>query len=180
VLENQDRLSSLEEDLNSSHLYPAECRYLSCLSLLGLLRSLGVVPPFGQQGGSVRPTLILGLSLVVVPGLAQAEPRATLAVPCSVRIRAIASADYDPSSEFTLQGTVIALGDGHLKLKVSCGVVTVQTGSAFPGQAISLGQTLAVIACTMQKEGSQRIVARELRHAGGSHALRDVRGVPLP
>ena len=125
----------------------------------------------------MRPTLIL--ALLATPAWAQATSHASVLVPCSVRIRSPLAADYDPASEFTLEGTVVAAQGGVLKLRLPLGVVRILVGSAFPPDAVHLGQSVAVVAARTQDDHSQWFVAREVRRAEGTLVLRDAEGVPV-
>jgi hypothetical protein len=125
----------------------------------------------------MRPTLLLTLALIATPVLAQAAAHSAT-VPCSVRIRPVAAADYDPSSEFTLRGTVTESQAGQLKLRLPFGVVRIQVGTAFPSGTVAVGQVVEVLASKRQDDQGQRFVAREVRHPGGTTVLRDAQGVP--
>ncbi len=120
----------------------------------------------------------LALLLFAIPALAQVTASSG-AVPCSVRIRPIAAADYDPASEFTLQGTVIAVLDGALKLRLPFGVIRVQVGQALRHGTLAVGETIEVLASRRQDDAGQRFVAREVRTASGTVVLRDAQGVPV-
>jgi len=124
----------------------------------------------------MRP--ILMLVLLAFPAMAQATFH-SVQVPCSVRIRSPLAADYDPGSEFTLEGTVLAAHGGVLNLRLPMGVVKVRVGSAFPPDAVRPGQTVVVLAARTQDDHSQWFVAREVRRAEGTLVLRDAQGVPV-
>ena len=111
------------------------------------------------------------------PLMAQAAPQATLAVPCAVRIRPRIAADYDPSSELVLSGTVVAAQTGSLRLQLASGTVRVDLGSAVP--AVAVGQDVVITVSRLQDDLGQRFVARELHSAEGDQVLRDAEGVPV-
>lgn len=103
----------------------------------------------------------------------------TVAVPCTVRIRPRAAADYDPSTEVLLQGRVIGREDGLILLRMAAGIVRVQAG-AWQGTPATAGELAVEIIASKRQEGDrQRFLAREIRHAEGRVVLRDVQGVPL-
>jgi hypothetical protein len=112
----------------------------------------------------------------MAPLMAQAAPQ-TIAVPCAVRIRPRAAADYDPSSELVLAGTVIAAQPGSLRLQLGYGTVRVDLGGAVP--AVVVGQDVAVTVSRLQDDLGQRFVARELRSGEVDQVLRDAEGVPV-
>jgi hypothetical protein len=120
--------------------------------------------------------LFLTLLLAVTPALAQASAHAS--VPCAVRIRSKASADYNPASEFLLKGKVSEAGNGILKLRLPFGVVRIQVGSSFHGDSLTIGQEVEVVASSWQDDLGQHVVGREIRHGGGILVLRDAQGVP--
>jgi hypothetical protein len=132
---------------------------------------------FKFSGGCMRPTLIL--ALLATPVWAQATAHATVLVPCSVRVRSPLAADYDPASEFTLEGMVLAAQGGVIKLLLPMGVVRILVGSAFPPDAVRPGQTVAVLGARTQDDHSQWFVAREIRRAESTLILRDAQGVPV-
>jgi hypothetical protein len=114
---------------------------------------------------------------VMSPLMAQAAPASTLAVPCAVRIRPRAAADYDPSAELVLSGTVVAAQTGSLRLQLAFGTVRVDLGSAAP--LVTVGEQAVVTVSRLQDGTGQRFVARELRSAEGDQVLRDAEGVPV-
>jgi hypothetical protein len=91
----------------------------------------------------------------------------------------MSAAGYDPSSELVLRGTVSESRGGFLKVRLPFGVVRIEVGQAMSDSAISLGQTVEVIACKRQNDQGQWFVAREVRTAAGTLVLRDPRGVPV-
>jgi len=125
----------------------------------------------------MRPILIL--ALLATPAWPQATSRAGVLAPVSVRIRSPLAADYDPSSEFTLEGTVLEARAGVLRLRLPMGVVRILLGATLAPGAVRPGQLVAVLAARAQDEHSQWFVARELRRAEGVLVLRDARGVPV-
>ena len=126
----------------------------------------------------MRPTLFLTLALIAAPALAQA-PSASASISCSVRIRPIAAADYNPSSELTLRGTVAEVRPGIVLLRLPYGLVRVQVGARLQESTPAVGQSVEVVASKWQDDQGQRFVARELRFNGSTLVLRDAQGVPV-
>jgi len=120
--------------------------------------------------------LTLTLVLAVTPAMAQASAR--VSVPCAVRIRSMASADYNPAGEFLLKGKVSEVENGILKLRLPFGVVRIQVGRAFKGETLAIGQEVEVVASAWQDDLGQHVVGREIRHGGDLLVLRDAQGVP--
>lgn len=127
----------------------------------------------------MRP-LLLAVAVAGAQGWAQEGVRAQASLPCTVRIRPLAAADYDPGSEVALHGEVTFAGEGLLKVRLACGVVRVEVGRSIAWDGSLVGQTVDVLAARRQDDQGQRFLARELRTAGGTWILRDRRGVPLP
>ena len=120
--------------------------------------------------------LALGLALagfIAGPALAQA----TASVPCAVRIRPRAVADYDPSTEVVLRGRVMGRENGMLLLRLSAGIVKVNADSW--GGSVVGAPEVEVLASMRVEEGRQRFLAREIRSTEGLVAIRDAQGVPL-
>jgi len=129
----------------------------------------------------MRPVLQLTLSLIaILPLQAQAGGNSGVHIPCAVRIRPIAAAEYDPAGELTLRGTVLEAREGILKVRLSMGQVRVQVGPLLTSGAVAVGQIIEVIASRWQDEGGQRLIAREVHTATSTFVLRDARGVPVP
>lgn len=129
---------------------------------------------------SIRTTRRLALALALAgfiaePALAQATASATV----TVRIRPRAAADYDLSSEVILRGQVVAHEKGIIRLRLSPGVVRVDTGAWNGSDLLQPGTAIEVVAAKRQEDGRQRHIAREIRHAGGVVVIRDAQGVPL-
>lgn len=123
--------------------------------------------------------LALGLALVgVVAGPVQAQ--ATVGVPCAVRIRPLAAADYDPSTEVLLRGRVIGRENGLILLRITAGIVRVDAGAWGGSAPYEAASTVEILASKRQEGGHQRFLAREIRQDSGSVMIRDARGVPLP
>jgi hypothetical protein len=121
--------------------------------------------------------MVLGVALVgCVAGIASAQ--SGIGVPCSVRIRPRAAADYDPSTEVILRGQLVGQENGMLLLRLSAGVVRVDAGT-LGSRTQLVGSTVEVLASKRQEERRQWFVAREVRHGGGNVVLRDVQGVPV-
>ena len=120
--------------------------------------------------------VVLALA-TMTPLMAQVATRATASVTCSVRIRSRAAADYDPSAELVLSGTVVSAQAGSLRLRLAAGTVRVDLGSAVP--AVTLGENVAVTVSRLQNENGQHFVARELHAAAGDQIFRDADGVPV-
>lgn len=115
------------------------------------------------------------LGMLSLPVRAQAQ----VGVPCSVRIRSLASADYDAATEVLLHGLVVGWEQGLLLLRIPAGTVRVEVGP-WAEAIIEKGLTeVQLLAAKRQDEGGQRLVARELRYGGGLVAIRDANGVPL-
>ena len=112
--------------------------------------------------------VVLALA-TMTPLMAQVATRATASVTCSVRIRSRAAADYDPSAELVLSGTVVSAQAGSLRLRLAAGTVRVDLGSA----------NVAVTVSRLQNENGQHFVARELHAAAGDQIFRDADGVPV-
>lgn len=131
--------------------------------------------------GTVRSICRLGLLLALAGGsgvtaLAQSTATASIAV----RIRPRAAADYDPATEVSLQGLVAGWDGGMILLRLPVGTVRVDTGKWTGAEAIPAGSVVEILAAKRQEGGRQRFLAREIRHAGGVLAVRDLQGVPLP
>lgn len=127
----------------------------------------------------MRPTLLLSLVLAITPVLAQAPSQAGASVPCAVRIRPRAAADYDPSTEVVLRGTVASLQAAGLRLQLTAGTVRVDLGNAGLLDSLAPGMAIEVVASKRQDDAGQRLVARELRTPNGTLVLRDAQGVPV-
>ena len=125
-----------------------------------------------------RLALALGLALagfIAGPALAQATATAT----ATVHIRPRAAADYDLSSEVLLRGQVVVCEKNVILLRLSVGIVRVDTG-AWGGAGLLQPETaVEVVAAKWQEDGHQRFIAREIRHAGKLVVIRDTQGVPL-
>jgi len=128
----------------------------------------------------MRHTLLL--LCTVLPSthlLGQVTGKAAGFVPCSVRIRPMAAAGYDPGSEMLLRGTVTDAKDGILKLRLPYGVVRIQVGLALESVTVDAGQAVEVLASRRQDDHGQWFVAREVRTGASTLVLRDARGVPV-
>jgi hypothetical protein len=128
----------------------------------------------------MRHTLLL--LCAVLPSshlLGQVTSKAAGFVPCSVRIRPMAAAGYDPGSEMLLSGTVTDAKDGILKLRLPYGVVRIQVGLALESVSVDAGQAVEVLASKRQDDHGQWFVAREVRTGASTLVLRDARGVPV-
>ena len=128
----------------------------------------------------MRPTLLLSLVLILTPTLiqAQAPARSSATATCTARIRPLAAADYDPSSEVVLAGTVVEIQGSTLRLRLACGTVRVELGSSLSAATLTLGQAVTITGCKRQNESGQRFLAREVRTGSQVLVLRDADGVP--
>lgn len=126
----------------------------------------------------IRSTRRLALGLALVGFLAgPALAQAAAAVPCTVRIRPRAAADYDPSTEVLLRGRIIGRENGLILLRMAAGTVHVDAGAwGEPGWP-DTASTIEILASRRQEDGHQRFLAREIRQAGSSVMIRDARGV---
>ncbi len=124
----------------------------------------------------MRPTTLLALVLMAMPVAAQA-PVQTASVPCTVRIRPRAAADYDLSTQVELRGTISEVQAGSLRLRLPFGTVTVELGGS--ASTLSVGQSVTVVASKRSSEAGQRLVAREVRGTESTLILRDAQGVPV-
>ena len=106
--------------------------------------------------------------------------QATVAVPCTVRIRPRAAADYDPATEVTLKGRVAGWQDGHLLLRIPAGILRVDTAAWDTAGTLGAGTPVEILASRRDEAGRQRFLAREVRHGGGILVVRDALGVPTP
>lgn len=128
----------------------------------------------------MRPTmLLLCVALSVTHLLGQVTSKAAGFVPCSVRIRPMAAAGYDPGSEMLLRGTVASAKDGILKVRLPFGVVQIQVGPDLDNSPVDRGQVVEVLASRRQDDHGQWFVAREVRTETSTLVLRDARGVPV-
>jgi hypothetical protein len=99
---------------------------------------------------------------------------------------------YDRSTELTLDGTVLYVGEGSLGLYVimihrvepdgPVDQITVQLAPthflANGGIAVSTGDRVKVVGCRVNWNGAEMILAREVTKKGRTVALRDRGGVP--
>jgi len=127
-----------------------------------------------------RSTCRLGLLLALAGGsgvvvLAQSTRSASIAV----RIRPLAAADYDLSSEVTLRGVVEGWEGGAIRLRLAAGFLRVDTGVLDTSGLLEAGAAIEVLASRRVVDGRQQFLAREIQHAGGVLRLRDASGVPL-
>ena len=132
-----------------------------------------------NRPASIRTTRHLALSLAFagsVSGLGLAQTTTT--VPCLVRIRPRAAADYDPSSEVILRGHVIGRENGLILLRMAAGIVHVDAGAWDGSGPPDPASTVEILASRRQEDGRQRFIAREIRHATGCLVIRDAQGVP--
>jgi len=128
----------------------------------------------------MRPTLLLSLALILTPTLSQAQAaRSSATATCTVRIRPLAAADYDPSSEVVLRGTVVDIQGSTLRLRLACGTVRVEVGTALASLSVAPGQAVEITGAKRQDERGQRFLARELRAGSRVLVLRDADGVPV-
>ena len=125
----------------------------------------------------MRPTMLLLVALSTCPAPTQSTDRAW--VPATVRILPASPADYNLADELTLRGTVAEAQEGFLKLRLPAGQVRVQVGRAFPGGRLRAGEVVEVLASRWQDDHGQHLMAREVRHAGGTLVLRNAEGVPV-
>lgn len=109
----------------------------------------------------------------------QVRAQARVGVPCSVRIRSLASADYDHSTEVLLRGLLVGREKGLLLLKIAAGIVRVDVGSWDEVIVMAAPAEVVVLAAKRQEDTRQKLVAREIRYDGGFVVCRDVNGVPI-
>ena len=134
---------------------------------------------------SIRTVRRLAMALVVVgsivwPVLSQASSTASATAMATVRILPRAAAGYDPAAEVLLRGLVGGWDGDQLLLRLSAGMVRVDTGSWNTREALAVGSSVEVLASKIQQDGRQRFLAREIRHAQGLNVIRDAQGVPIP
>jgi len=129
----------------------------------------------------MRPTLLLSLALILTSTLvqAQAPARSSAVATCTVRIRPLAAADYDPSAEVVLRGTVVEIQGSTLRLRLACGTVRVELGTTLAAGSVALGQAVEITGAKRQDDLGQRFLARELRAGSQVLVLRDTDGVPV-
>jgi hypothetical protein len=128
----------------------------------------------------MRHILLLPLALVGLSSVgAQDVANGSFSIPCAVRIRPIASADYDLSNECVLRGEVTAVRDRLLKVRLTFGVIHIEIGNGGGHLGIGEGQRIEVLACKRQEGLRQWFIAREIRTSSGVLVLRDAQGVPL-
>lgn len=129
---------------------------------------------------SIRTTCRLALVLALAGFIAgPVWAQATASATAMVRIRPRAAADYDLSSEVVLRGQVVAQERDVILLRLSAGTVRVDTGAWGGSDVLQPGTAIEVVAAKRQEDGRQRLIAREIRHAGGLAVIRDAEGVPL-
>jgi len=127
---------------------------------------------------SFPSTRRLALGLMLAAACAgQALAQSSTTVPCSVRIRPRAAADYDPSTEVSLRGRVVGAEQGLILLKIAAGTLRVEAGSL--ADFGTSGPEVVILASMRMEGGRQRFLAREIRTEGGLVKLRDALGVPL-
>lgn len=122
--------------------------------------------------------MMVGLSLLGILGL-RAQAQATTGVSCAVRIRSLASADYDHSTEVLLPGLLVGREKGLLLLKIAAGIVRVDVGSWDEAIIKGAPAEVIVLAAKRQEGAGQKLVAREIRFDGGCIVCRDSNGVPV-
>jgi hypothetical protein len=99
--------------------------------------------------------------------------------------------NYDPATEVTLKGTLEAVDRHespggwqgvHLRLKTDGGVIDVHVGPSWfvqeKGFAFAPGDALEVLGSRVALEGTDSLLAREIRRGGKTLVLRDARGIP--
>jgi hypothetical protein len=109
-----------------------------------------------------------------------AKAQSTCSASIAVRIRPLAAADYDLSSEVTLHGVVEGWEGGAIRLRLTAGVLRVDTGTLDTSALLEAGTAIKVLASRHMVDGRQKFLAREIQHAGGVLTLRDALGVPQP
>ena len=105
--------------------------------------------------------------------------QAKVGIPCAVRIRSLASADYDHSTEVLLRGFLVGREKGLLLLKIAAGIVRVDVGSWDEAIVMAAPAEVVVLAAKRQEGAGQKLVAREIRYDGGLVVCRDGNGVPV-
>jgi hypothetical protein len=96
-----------------------------------------------------------------------------------VRIRNLATTDYDPATEFLLRGIVTEARAGLLRVRLPVGVVRIHLGTPL-APPVAVGHRVEILASRQQDEQGQWFTAREVRTGAGTFVLRDPRGALLP
>lgn len=131
--------------------------------------------------GTFRSICRLGLLLALAGGSASAvRAQSTRSASCTVRIRPLAAADYDLSSEVAFRGVVEGWEGRSIKVRLAAGLLRVNTGERDTSGLFEAGTTIEVLASRRVVDGHQQFLAREIQHAGRVLRLRDALGVPLP
>ncbi|HJV37894.1 MAG TPA: hypothetical protein VJ528_03565 [Geothrix sp.] len=130
--------------------------------------------------GTFRSICRLGLLLALAGGSeAVVMAQSTSSATCTVRIRPREAADYDLSTEVTIQGVVEGWEGRSIRIRLAAGVLRVDTGAWNTSGLFEAGTPLEVLASRSVVEGRQRFLAREIRHAGGVLMIRDAFGAPI-